>query len=229
MARELEVMRTEKKYSISHLVAAKLKAALSAGLKRDPYNRGNGYLVRSLYFDTLYNNDYEDKINGLERRRKIRLRTYNPEAETLKLEIKEKHGQSQLKRSLIITKETAQRLTQGDYSGLKTYDSKLAQELFCIMQRELYRPKCIVEYNRLAYMVRENNIRINIDQDIKATEANYDIFSPNLNLHPSTRLIVLEVKYNHFLLDYVKDMINLADKTEMAISKYCMARLISYL
>ena len=229
MSSEIEVKRTEKKYSISVLVAAKLKAALSLGLKNDPYNSGDGYLVRSLYFDTIYNDDYEDKISGLESRRKIRLRTYNPKAETLKLELKEKHGQSQLKRSLIISKQTAQRLIQGEYSCLKEYVSKLAQEFFYIMLRELYRPKCVVEYSRLAYIVRENNIRVNIDRDIKVTEASYDIFSQNLNLYPISRLIVLEVKYNHFLLDYVKDMINMADKTEMAISKYCMARQISYL
>jgi hypothetical protein len=186
-------------------------------------------MVRSLYFDTFYNNDYMDKENGIENRRKIRLRMYDPKSNTIKLELKEKFGSSQIKRSISITKDIALKLMKGNYSCLRTLQNDFADELFYIMQTEFYRPKCVVEYNRLAYIVPENNIRITIDRDLKATEANMDIFSSSLNLYPVSSEIVLEVKYNNFLLDYVKDIINIIDKSETSMSKYCISRQISCL
>lgn len=48
----------------------------------DKHNGAGGYRIRSLYFDTLDDNDYRDKLDGMELRRKIRLRNYDP-AETL--------------------------------------------------------------------------------------------------------------------------------------------------
>lgn len=222
-------MRTEKKYEISYFTAAKLKKQLSMFLTEDKHNQANGYIVRSLYFDTVFDRDYWDKQNGLENRRKIRLRTYDPSSNTLKLELKEKKGENQIKRSLTITKELAQRLISGDYSCLKELNNKFADELFYIMQTNLYRPKCIVEYNRLAYIIQENNIRITIDSNIRASEVNFDIFSSSLPMYSVSEQIILEVKYNNFLLSYVKDIIDIANKSELSASKYCVSRCISYL
>lgn len=142
--------------------------------------------------------------------------------------MKEKQGQNQRKRSLSVSKQQAIRLIQGEYNVLKEIGGALAQEFYCTMQIGLYRPKTVVEYNRLAYMVKENNIRVTLDSQLTATEANYDIFSSELSLYPITDQLVLEVKYNHFLLDYIKDILNLSNKEEVAISKYCLARQISY-
>lgn len=229
MSRELAVDRTEKKYEISYFMALKLKQMLSVALREDKFNKTDGYLVRSLYFDTIFDNDYWDKQNGLENRRKIRLRTYDPSSEVLKLELKEKKGETQQKRSLIISKELANRLIKGDYLALKEIKSDFADELYYIMQTNLYRPKCIVQYNRLAYMVEENNIRITIDSNLKATESSFDIFSYDLSLYNVSSQTILEVKYNKFLLSYVKDIIDMANKSEISASKYCTSRCISYL
>lgn len=229
MIDQITVMRTEKKYEISYFTAHKLKNMLSTALHSDEFNNSDGYSVRSLYFDTLYDNDYWDKQDGLENRKKIRLRLYNPEAETVKLELKEKVGENQLKRSLSITKDMAYKLIQGNYSCLLEINNDFANELFFIMQTNLYKPKCIVEYTRHAYIVQENNIRITIDSNIRATEANFDIFSKNLNLYPVSPQIILEVKYNNFLLSYVKNIIDIANKNELSASKYCLSRSISYI
>ena len=78
-------------------------------------------------------------------------------------------------------------------------------------------------------MLEENNTRVTFDSDIRATESSFDIFDSNLCLYPvySTEKTVLEVKYNHFLLSYIKDIINSVDKIETSVSKYCLARTIS--
>lgn len=226
---QLTVMRTEKKYEISYYMATKMRNILSSTIKNDENNSENGYLVRTLYFDTVFDSDYWDKQNGYENRRKVRLRTYNTKSETLKLELKEKKGENQIKRSLLITRDIAKRLIDGDYSCLLEVNTDFAEELYYIMQTNLYKPKCIVEYNRHAYTVKENNIRITIDSNIRGTESNMDMFLEELPLYSISSQIILEVKYNNFLLSYIKDIIDMANKTELSASKYCSARCISYL
>ena len=223
------VTRVEKKYEINEFTALNLKSILCKTLIQDSHNTNDGYMVRSLYFDTFYNNDYFDKENGLEYRRKIRLRTYDPRSQFLKLELKQKEGDYQHKYSLTIPKNMAQRLLDGHYEVLKELNNDFADKLYTIMQTNLYRPKCIVEYKRLAYIVKENNTRITIDSDLKSSESNMDIFNPSLSLNTVTSKTILEVKYNNFLLSYVKDIIDNTNKSQTSASKYCMSRYISYL
>jgi len=40
--------------------------------------------------------------------------------------------------------------------------------------------------------------------------------------------VVLEVKFNGFLLDYIRQFINSINKSELSVSKYALARQQSY-
>ena len=53
----LDVNRVEKKYLIDPVETQILKQRLRTYMKEDAYNGVNGYLVRSVYFDTLNDND----------------------------------------------------------------------------------------------------------------------------------------------------------------------------
>lgn len=226
MSSEIRVMRTERKYPVDTLRASSLFSRLSCVLQGDSINGTSSYLVRSLYFDTVCNDDYFDKMAGLERRKKIRLRIYDPNAQTAKLEIKEKQGNAQLKRSLLLSREQAIRIQNSDYSALKEIESPLAAELYGIMQTQCYRPVCIVEYDRIAFMNPTNDTRITLDSKIRSNEGNFSIFDPDLVTYPVSSFseTILEVKYNGFLLSYIKDMLGSLYCTESANSKYCMAR-----
>ena len=226
MSKVLRVLRTEKKHNLTKLEASGLKSRLSAILSGDPVNGYKPYLVRSLYFDTIYNDDFYEKLAGVEKRQKIRLRVYDPNAKTAKLEIKEKQGATQLKRSLVLTREEAIRLQNCEYEVLQGKDDELAQELYYLMTTKLYRPVCIVEYDRVAFASPTNDIRITFDSDIRSNEGNFSVFDPNLQCYPvfSAKNTVLEVKYNGFLLSYIKDAIGSLDCRETAVSKYCLAR-----
>ena len=66
-----DILRTEKKYPLDYLDARKLCGKLNRVLQPDPHCAGtDGYLVRSLYFDSYDNEDYFDKAAGLENRKK---------------------------------------------------------------------------------------------------------------------------------------------------------------
>lgn len=67
-----EVLRQEKKYLMTYGQFRSLDGILSSLLHVDENGGKNGYMVRSLYFDTLQERDYYEKEDGLEIRRKIR-------------------------------------------------------------------------------------------------------------------------------------------------------------
>ena len=224
-----DVLRQEKKFSVNLVDSAKLRGYLGTVMHTDKHNGSLGYMIRSLYFDTPDEQDFNDKVDGLELRRKIRLRNYDPDSDFAMLEMKQKEGQYQRKRSLKVKKEDALKLCSGDYSPLKTYDDPFAAECYGLMNLRCYRPKAIVEYKRYAFIARENNIRITLDSGISATESCFDIFSKKLPLYPVTDpfLLVLEVKYNGFFLSYIKDMLNRVERSELSVSKYCLARSVT--
>lgn len=115
------VFREEKKFLISLPEALQISSRLSQVMLEDAHNGIHGYRIRSLYFDTIDDTDYYEKAAGVELRRKLRLRCYDPAADFAMLEMKQKQGASQLKRSLRVTREDAQTLTRGDYAPLLRY------------------------------------------------------------------------------------------------------------
>lgn len=221
---DVSVVRTEKKYSISQCQQNTLIYRLEPIMSIDKYSNIDGYMVRSLYFDSIYDNDYFDKISGVELRKKIRLRIYSPEQTTVKLELKQKQGSAQKKTSLSITKKLAEEMICGNYTGLAELNSELALNLYQILETGLYRPKCIVEYHRIAFAEGSNDTRVTIDSEIGTSLFCDRFFDKNLNLMPVRREPVLEIKYNGFLLSNIKQVLDFADAPELAISKYAMSR-----
>ena len=224
-----EVSRREKKYAIKLAAGTVLRGRLGSVMHGDPHNGPQGYEIRSLYFDTPDDQDFADKVDGLELRRKIRLRTYSPQSDFAMLEMKQKEGPYQRKRSLRLRREEAVRLCQGDYRPLLSHTDPFAAECYGLMHCRCYRPKAVVAYRRQAYVARENHIRITLDSQITATESSYDLFSQQLPLYTvmDPFQMVLEVKYNGFLLSYLKDLLDLVARPELSVSKYCLARSVS--
>lgn len=222
-----EVHRQEKKYIVLLDEYYRYRGLFSNVLTADPHNKEEGYCVRSLYFDSIDDRDYDEKVNGEELRRKLRIRIYHPTDQFASLEMKQKEGVYQKKRSLRITREDAILIAEGQYEPLLKYEDKFAQECYGMLNFYCYKPKSIVEYNREAFIVPANNTRITFDRNIRASESCFELFSEQLNLYPvyDPFYVILEVKYLDFLLSYVKDMIDACDKFEISVSKYILGRL----
>lgn len=226
---DLNVIRNEKKYRIDQITKLRIIKMLEEIMKRDEYSKNESYKVRSLYFDTIYNKDYIEKKSGIEKRRKIRLRTYNENEDLVKLEIKEKINEVQRKESVLIKKNAALKLINGDYDVLRLIKSPIAKKIQYIMQLELYKPTCIIEYERTAFVLEENDTRITIDENIRSTESNFDLFSKKLMVNKVMEDIVLEVKYDRFLLSYIKDTLDYINKLDVSSSKYCIGRVLEWI
>ena len=226
----IQVLRREEKYPLSMGEAIRYSHKFSQILMPDAYSENGSYMVRSLYFDTVDDKDFFDKMTEQNKRRKIRLRIYSPSDAYAKLEMKQKENIYQKKRSLRIAREDAERLIAGDYAILLNYPERFATELYGILTTEIYRPKSIVEYQRQAFMAKENNIRLTFDSRIRATESSFDLFSDNLPLSPVYPQdgVVFEVKYDKFLLGYISDIISMVNTRSISSSKYCLSRTTGY-
>lgn len=219
----LKTFRHEFKYLISYEDMLKLRSKLNKVLNID--RKDNGYMIRSLYFDSVNDDDYYDKLGGEINRKKIRLRIYEPNTNFIKLEIKAKYDVHQLKRSMILNKEAAIELINGNYDTLLKYNDDTAKEAYLILREGLYKPKTIIEYQRIAYTTATTT-RITFDFDIKSTNDIEKFFDDKINYNNLTtkKDVVLEVKFDRFLEPYISTILADYSSCQQSVSKYVMAR-----
>lgn len=220
------VNRRELKYPIGEMDYYKVNELFKEVLTPDPNNKNYGYRIRSLYFDSLNNDDYYAKVNGEEVRKKIRLRIYDTNTDKVKLEIKRKMNVSQRKETTTISREDAIDLINKDYSVLLKYENDTAKSAYNIMTIGQYRPVVLVDYNRRAYIHNENNIRVTLDSDIKSNEFDFDMFNEDILMTPIVDYYnaVLEVKFDGELFCWISQALAGLDTTNRSLSKYCSSR-----
>ena len=227
--REEGVSRTETKFILDEVTAARLRGAMGHVMLRDPNGGDDGYLVRSLYFDTPFDQDYHDKVDGLEARQKVRLRIYSSEDQTAKLELKRKVGKYQWKNSFTVSRDDAYRLIDGQYAAVgEKADSPFAKKLVAMMERNCYRPRTVVEFRRLAFIFHIENTRVTFDTKLRASQSLPDLYSLNPAYHPILCPVILEVKYANVLAGQIKIALAMANQLPVSISKYCLGRQISF-
>mgnify|MGYP004492956957 FL=1 len=222
----LDVLRTERKYPMTYASARRIAFLLSNVMRTDSHGDFvDGYQVRSVYFDSFLDQDFYEKEDGLEYRKKIRLRSYGPDS-VVKLEWKEKQNNQQRKRSLLIGRTEAQEMLKGNYCCLKRMPEPLAMEFYEVMMTQTYRPRCLVMYDRLAFLEDLNDTRITFDSHISVHEGCFDLFSQNPPSYPVIPgdCVTMEVKYNGFLPGYIKDIISFDAVPQVSFGKYCVSR-----
>ena len=226
MGTSLEVKRKEIKYYINSSDAFAAMNALGQALDRDTHDKGQGYFIRSLYFDTLENRAFEEKMMGVERRKKYRLRLYDFNSKLVKFEVKKKFNDSIVKETLWLEKRDAKEVQKGNYEVLLGYDSPVARKIYAEFKTLCYKPVVVIDYVRSAFVYDFNNTRITFDRGIRANSIDLNMFNKSLFMKPllSDKLAVLEVKFNHFIPGWIKSVIQMRS-CHSAISKYCIGRL----
>ena len=220
------VNRRELKYSISETDYYRYLNLFERILKVDPHAERGPYTIRSLYFDSPMNDDYYEKMNGEEVRKKIRLRLYDVNAERVKLELKRKLNINQIKETVWISSEDAKALIQKQYDVLLKYEEKTAQTIYNIMSIGQYQPVVLIDYDRRAFYHEENNIRVTLDTQIRSSETDFDVFSKEVMMVPAftTYQAILEVKFNGELFCWITNVIKGQDTINQSLSKYCLSR-----
>ena len=218
--------RHEWKHEINELDRLALLARLSAVMKRDSHAIGGAYRIRSLYFDNLSDKALREKIDGVNIREKFRIRYYNGDTSFIVLEKKSKVGGLCGKLSCRLTAEEAQRIVDGDIGWMASADRPLCVELYSKMNSQGLRPKTIVDYTRDPFVFGPGNVRVTMDYDIRTGGFRTDFLNPEtLTLPAGDAPIILEVKWDGYLPDIIRDAVTLPGRRVSAFSKYQQCRI----
>ena len=148
-----------------------LRSRLSEVMELDPHTPAGGrYLIHSLYFDDYKDTSVYTTDSGLSKRFKWRIRYYGNDLTYIVLEKKEKLESRCHKKSCKITVEEYEKIIAGDVTDL-IFDTEknLIKELAIDMLVHDYRPKIIIDYERIAYVEEITNVRITFDMKISAS------------------------------------------------------------
>lgn len=184
------------------------------------------YKIRSLYFDDYLDRAVMEKFSGVSRREKFRIRLYNDDPSFIRLEKKSKVNRLCYKESEILTKGECEKLLNGEYGFLKEKKESLFVELYTKMNYQNLRPRVIVDYKREAYIYPAGNVRITFDSDIRMSNNVNEIFDRELTTVPSANAIILEIKYDGFLPEIIRQIIRIDNRNETEFSKYAVSRLV---
>ena len=218
--------RVEQKYLVSDLDLALIAGRLKAVMAQDSHQDGDGYEVRSIYFDDIWDSCMEENEDGVDNRKKYRIRTYDTPGAPLRLEIKEKNRG--------FTKKSSCLLEQDDYEGilsggeLSFGSDPVMNQLLLQMRCRKLQPKVAVVYRRTAFVYPVGNVRITFDRNVMATR-DLDSFSePHMSgLVPvlPAGMHVLEVKYDELLPEVIAGQLEIGKLRQTAFSKYYLGRL----
>ena len=218
--------RVENKYLITEGQIAILKQRLQLCMSFDSHMNGDSYYIKSLYFDDMSDSCLYENEDGVDHREKFRIRTYNNCSNYIKLEQKSKlHGYTN-KLSQEISMDDCKCFMKGNSFELNSDAGFLKKKFFCQMQTRLLKPVHIVAYERTAFVESLGNVRITFDQNICGTDdisTFFDEVIPGVPVLPM-RQHILEVKYDEFIPDYLKNIIDMGFLQKSSYSKYYYAR-----
>lgn len=217
--------RHEIKHEISLSDMITIRQRLRAVVYPDPHTIDGKYFIRSLYFDNLADKALREKIDGVNQREKFRIRYYNGDTSLIHLEKKSKLNGLGTKQSVSLTELQAQAIVDGELEWMIHSDYPLIRELYAKMSVEGIRPKTIVDYTREPFIFPAGNVRITLDYDIRSGLACTDFMNQNCVTVPVTQAIILEVKWDAYLPDIIRDAVSLESRREGAFSKYAACRI----
>ena len=244
--------RHELKYKISYPDYLAMRSRLRPVMKADPHAAAGGrYLVRSIYFDNLNDKALREKIDGIAKREKFRIRYYNDDLSYIVLEKKMKIGSLCLKCSAPITEEECRKILSGgrssvtdggrsstidggrgsmrngDLSFMKEHPQELVRELYAKMTYQLLRPRVLVSYTREPFIYPAGNVRVTFDSDIRTSLFHQEFLTKEaagISATDEPQDVYLEVKFDAFLPEVVQDLIRVKGIRQHAFSKYSASR-----
>tara|TARA_Y100000310_G_scaffold339037_1_gene430464 strand:+ start:756 stop:1562 length:807 start_codon:yes stop_codon:yes gene_type:complete len=229
---KLHFQRFEFKYLLTYQEFLEIKERIKQYVSLDGYAKkatDKFYEVVSLYYDSPKFYYYNEKMDGVGARKKIRLRLYRVDGEyksNIFFEIKRKYDAAILKDRFLIDKDGYHSFMQDNsFFGTSLMHDKNTQKI--IEEYDIERckrslsPKVLVSYKREPYIGAFNkNFRVTFDYAIRACESQ-DLFAIDCDTDVLKDSVIMEVKFNGILPYYIKEVIDYYNLERTAYSKYC--------
>ena len=216
--------RHEEKFEINFSDMLTVRQRMRCVAYPDPHAVNGVYRIRSLYFDNVSDKALREKLDGVSQREKFRIRCYNGDSSVIHLEKKSKLGGLGNKQTAPLTAEQTQRIIDGDIAWMADSEFPLIQELHAKMFSEGLLPRTIVDYTREPFVYPAGNVRVTLDYDIRTGMRCTDFLNDSCVTVPASDCIILEVKWDAFLPDIIKDAVSIEDRRVGAFSKYAACR-----
>lgn len=218
--------RHEWKHEINASDLLALRQRLTVVAKPDVHTMGGTYQIRSLYFDTPADKALREKLDGVNRREKFRIRCYNGDTAFIRLEKKSKLNGLCAKESVCITDRETAALLAGDILWMDDPARPLLADFRYKIQTQRLQPKTLVDYTRDAYTYAPGNVRVTLDYHIRTGLSCTDFLDAACVTIPAgDSSIILEVKWDAFLPDVIRDAVQLTGRHTTAFSKYASCRI----
>jgi len=219
-------LRHEWKHQVSYADLLILRQRLRAVCSPDGHSADGRYLIRSLYFDTPSDRALREKLDGVDRREKFRIRFYNGDTSLIHLEKKSRINGLCRKESAELTGVEAQAVADGAWGWMPDSGRPLVEELYRKMTCSLLRPRTIVDYTREAFVYGPGNVRVTLDYDLRTGLGCTDFLSPACVTIPARdATAILEVKWDQFLPSVIRDAVQLENRRASSFSKYAACRI----
>lgn len=222
------VYRHELKYEINYAEYLSMKQRLKCIMKGDDYAKENGkYTIRSIYFDNLNDKALREKVDGVAKREKFRIRYYNNDMSFINLEKKSKINGLGTKFSVRLSEDECRKILSGDTLWMIDSPEQLLNELYLKMKYQLLKPRVLVSYTREPYVYKAGNVRICFDSEIRSTLFHQKFLEDvpvDIDVMQEKGSIILEVKYDNYIPEVISHIIQTNNSRQQAFSKYASCR-----
>lgn len=216
--------RHELKYRISYGQYIELRNRLRTVMRSDLHTGVDGrYLIRSIYFDNYMDKALREKADGVPKREKFRIRYYNDDFSYLTLEKKIKDNALCMKVDAQIAEKECRALLEGNVNWMREHPAPLVRELYAKMRYQMLLPRVLVSYMREPYIYQAGNVRITFDSNIRTTLFHREFLEKqvtDIDTAGEPREMILEVKYDAFLPEIIRSLVQINTPRQTAFSKY---------
>jgi len=229
--------RHELKFIIDEATFHHLYFTLRPILHSDRHANGDdpagfrSYRIRSLYFDDTGKSGIFDKLAGVDPRHKYRIRIYDDNDQLIHLEKKIKHSDLTMKQSCRISRAQVDGLLAGDPEAIldtssrsRARDDQLLLQFYSEIRVRLLTPNLLVDYDRIPLVWPDGNVRITFDCHLASSMGRPDLWDPAAAMKPVLEPgeLIMEVKFDHFLPDFIRSAIQSPGISPLSISKYVL-------
>ncbi|MFN0121221.1 MAG: VTC domain-containing protein [Blastocatellia bacterium] len=233
------MLRYEYKYIVGYERLARLRALLAPHMAVDAFAQlsGGEYTVRNIYFDTPAMDCYFQKINGVKRRDKLRLRGYNdggPDAPVF-FEVKEKVDEPLRKHRASLRYDAAQAVLAGKslddvaITPGRNGDAREQARMFMYkMHTRRMRPVVRVVYDREPFEEifpdPDNDLRVTFDKNLRSAPLPQPdaLFAESVMEPVMSGNFILEIKFNQRMPAWIATLVKSLGLTRESASKYAM-------
>tara|TARA_Y100000590_G_C15746569_1_gene1022272 strand:- start:4794 stop:5540 length:747 start_codon:yes stop_codon:yes gene_type:complete len=226
-----EFSRYEFKYILNKRLRDKVENQIQHFMRYDGYVHpefNNSYFVRSLYYDGPTSFNFYEKIDGVKKRKKFRLRTYDKKMEDsiLFLEQKGRNVNRVFKhRTQIEESDIDDFYHAKDYENIvhKYNDLKIINEFISDTMKKRISPVVLVDYLRRPYVSDyDMNFRVTFDSHIMA-KPSYTLFPNDEGFyHCLPGYTILEVKFFRKIPAWFHKLLLVYNLERVSVSKFVL-------